>query len=215
VPIRAWEIRGGLAVDADPLGIASALRRAVMALAQEARPGKRLSPAFSGHSASGGKAENAPRFAFALDAARRRVLTVAIGPVSRADLAVLDELAPRLSSLRAGAGGLLDLEAQGIEVDDPLLAAATTWTSVTAYAVNRHLRADSAHDAIAADLRNACAIAGLPRPEVEVHAAWSAPRIGLMARATLRFAVAVPGPLLLGKRRFSGAGLFAGAPSAP
>jgi CRISPR-associated protein Csb2 len=117
------------------------------------------------------------------------------------------------TALRAGAAGELTL--RQVEVDpatDPLFAAATTWRSVTPYAVDRHRDLQDAEEAIALDVRAACVSAGLPMPST-VRATSSSSRSGdgLSGTLELTFAVAVAGPVLLGRTRFKGGGVFEGA----
>ena len=60
------------------------------------------------------------------------------------------------------------------------------------------------------DLSTECVRRGLPRPEVKLLASSAVPDGGgLVARAQLRFATAVQGPLLLGRDSHQGGGLFA------
>jgi CRISPR-associated protein Csb2 len=53
----------------------------------------------------------------------------------------------------------------------------------------------------------------LPRMDVEVLEARGLARAGLAGRTRLRFATAVAGPILIGRDRHFGGGLFAGCPS--
>lgn len=114
--------------------------------------------------------------------------------------------------LRAGEAGLLRLEAMPVDADgDPLFAISRRWTSVTPYTVERHERAGDAEMAIVMDVERALARAGLPRAQVRVDRLTSEKGTGLRAWVTLDFDVAVRGPLLLGRDRFKGGGVFRGA----
>jgi CRISPR-associated protein Csb2 len=65
--------------------------------------------------------------------------------------------------------------------------------------------------ALAADVAEECL--RLPRVDVEVLEARGIAGVGLAGRTRLRFATAVAGPILIGRDRHSGGGLFAGCPS--
>lgn len=64
-----------------------------------------------------------------------------------------------------------------------------------------------------ADIRQECRRRGLPEPTVMVREHHGEPRIGLVGNAQLRFAVAVEGPIILGRSRYFGGGLFVGKTS--
>ena len=113
------------------------------------------------------------------------------------------------TQLLAGRYGNLQLDEEGYTLEgDPLFAPARRWASATPYVVNRHRAAVTAEAALAADLEFACRDAGLPKPHVEVLETWGMPGVGLAGRAELLFKVAVSGPLLLGRLRYKGGGLF-------
>ena len=64
--------------------------------------------------------------------------------------------------------------------------------------------------ALKLDIIVECERRGLPRPEVEILDLAAGPKGGtLQASVRLRFAVAVRGPLLLGRDSHAGGGLFA------
>jgi CRISPR-associated protein Csb2 len=58
------------------------------------------------------------------------------------------------------------------------------------------------------DIAAECTRRGLPKPEVELLDLSVGPRDGVVARLRLRFAVAVAGPILLGRDSHKGGGLF-------
>jgi CRISPR-associated protein Csb2 len=67
----------------------------------------------------------------------------------------------------------------------------------------------SAESMVAADIRRECERRDLPRPEeVRVITVRGIPGTGVVARAEITFAVAVQGPIVLGKTRYLGGGLF-------
>lgn len=116
----------------------------------------------------------------------------------------------RLSQVRAGPAGVLDL----IRTDpgEPPGAAvwATVWNSVTAYRPTRHpRRSQDTAAAFAADVQAECARRGLPIPRsVEVSSIRAQDGGGLCADLRLTFAAAVRGPILLGRDSHQGGGWF-------
>ena len=225
----------------DPALMTRALRRAVMARAQAVsgrrlKRGQSLPTFFTGHDAtpvaervsapaSGGK--HAHLF-YALDEAvpeRPRLLIVAphladrsVG-LSRDDRDRLDWLAEALDgleTLRAGTQGLFRLSSAAQGADGPLLAPARVWVSQTAYQPTRHPnRGQDSREWVIADVLKEASRRCLPRPEVEVLSLNEGARGGLRAHLRLSFAVAVDGPLLLGKMSHFGSGLFTGRRSLP
>lgn len=217
--IHVLAIESGLIDGPDPAHIARALRRAVMARVQAELGAQPLPAFFSGHEANG-SAIREPRsahLAFTCDLTRSRVLVVAphvldrrhSTPEERAHLALLGQVLGDLSELRAGDAGLLRLRRAWMDAAlDPLVAPAQVWESVTPYVVNRHRRVGDASEALVADLRDECRRRGLPGPSVMPLEVRGVPGVGLTGRARLEFRVAVTGPILLGKGRFLGGGLF-------
>jgi CRISPR-associated protein Csb2 len=215
----------GLAVEGDAkddsVALARALRRAVMACAQAelgaAPPGR----FFSGHEESGAKAraDHATHLSFQWDPARRRLLVISPHWLDRREpsweerrrIEILDRALAKLLELRAGSAGRFALRLQSIATEDPLLVVARSWTSVTPYAVTRHENA-LASEVLVEDMIVECYRRGLPRPAVTVLEARGVPGRGLEGRVRLDFAVAVSGPIILGRTRYLGGGLF--APSA-
>ena len=96
---------------------------------------------------------------------------------------------------------------------DPLLRPARVWESVTDYHPTRHAKRMTQAEALVADAQAELARRGLAEPEsIEVSELRSGPRGGVAGRLRLRFGVAVSGPLLLGRTRHMGGGLFAAVP---
>lgn len=115
--------------------------------------------------------------------------------------------------LRAGSAGRLTLHATSVDIDrDPLFAPSRTWESVTPYHVTRHAKQVGAAEALSADLRTECRRRGLPEPRVIPRDLRGVPGVGLIGGARLTFKVAVGGPIVLGRTRHVGGGLFVGAP---
>jgi CRISPR-associated protein Csb2 len=85
------------------------------------------------------------------------------------------------------------------------------WQSRTPYLATRHAgRRKDVAVALNRDLVAECQRRRLPEPAVEILEVSALPNgNGLSGRARLRFAVAVEGPLLLGRDSHRGGGLFA------
>ena len=221
--VFAFDVVDGLTDQAEPLGLARALRRAVMARVQENLGARATLPAFfTGHAADGtpsrpGRHEH---LAFAFDAPRRRLLIIAPHILERRQatknerekyLPPLVESLEDFRELRAGAAGKLTLVSNALDLsDDPLLAPSQTWQSLTPYRVTRHAKLNDAAAAIEADLLLECQRAGLPRPQIEITETFTKSDAGLFGRAKLRFHGAVAGPMILGRDRHFGGGLFVG-----
>jgi len=220
--IFAFAIMDGLTGPAEPLGLTRALRRAVMARVQENMGARATLPAFfTGHAADGSPSRSGrhEHLAFAFDAPRKRLLIVAPHilerrralPSEREHLRMLEEALDDFRGLLAGTAGKLSLVPSAPDLpDDPLLTPSQTWESVTHYRVTRHARMNDAAAALEVDLLAECQRAGLPRPQVETAKTFAKPGAGLFGLATLRFHTFVAGPILLGRDRHFGGGLFVG-----
>lgn len=219
--VHAFSVCAGLVRDPDPLVIARALRRAVMARVQANLPAdERLAPFFSGHEADGTpvRRARASHLSFAFEPESRRLLILAPHFVERRaptpqeldHYRILDAALQGFSTLRAGHAGVLTLSPAPIdEVDDPLFSHSRIWETMTPYVVTRHKKCGSAAEAIAADIRDECRRLGLPQPErVSSRSVSGVAGRGLESDVTVRFAHSVAGPLLLGRTRFLGGGLF-------
>lgn len=220
--VHAFVIEGGLTATPRAEEVAHALRRAVMARVQ-GQLGARASLAtfFTGHERDGSPArrERCPHLTFVFDPAATRLLVVAPHVVDRRaatpeelrHLRDLDAALTEFRELRAGSAGCLMLRASSIDADsDPLFAASQTWESVTPYQVTRHTKHVGAAEALSTDLRAECRRRGLPEPRVTPREPHGVPGVGLIGGARLTFEVAVEGPIVLGKSRHLGGGLFAG-----
>lgn len=218
--VLVFDILDGLADGADAgAELASALRRAVMARVRDHTGSEDLDAFFTGHRADGAPLREGRHrhLAFACDAARRRLLVIAPHALdgrapSRDEedrLATLAAALAGLTELRAGRAGRLRLRAADIALDrDPLLARARSWRSVTPYVPTRHAKALPPAAAIAEDVRLECRRRGWPEPVCEAFEIREGPRGGLAARLHIRFAVARPGPILLGRTAHGGGGFF-------
>lgn len=242
--IFAFAITDGLTDQAEPLALARALRRAVMARVQEeirreqesavrSNPiqavmarvqeeiGRETLPVFfSGHAADGTplRPGRHKHLAFIFDTLRKRLLIVAPHILARRDaskaerkryLPLLEDALAGFQELRAGPAGKLVLAPTIVEQpDDPLFAPSPIWKSVTPYRVTRHAKLRDAAAALEADILAECLRAGFPRPRIDVSETFGKPGLGLFGRAQLTFRTAVAGPLILGRDRHFGGGLF-------
>lgn len=221
--VIAFAIEGGACSGADPVLLARALRRAVMARVQAALgPGETLPKYFSGHDDDGGPARSGAHehLACVYDGKRRRLLIIAPHVIERRApsrdeatkrLPLLEKAMTGFCELLAGALGKLRLARIAFEpAADPLFAPAREWESETVYRVLRHRKLANADAALAADIEDECRRLGLPPPAAETMRLNGVPGAGLTGRARLRFACAIEGPLLIGRDRHFGGGLFSG-----
>lgn len=219
--VHTFVVEGGLAATPQPTEVARALRRAVMARVQEVLGWRATVPTFfSGHERDGSPArtEHGPHLTFVFDPASARLLIIAPHVIDRraptldevTDLASLDAALTDFRDLRAGSSGRLTLRESSVDADaDPLFAASRTWESMTPYQVTRHTKHVGAGEALSADLRAECRRCGLPEPGVTPRGLHGLPGVGLVGAARLTFEVAVKGPIVLGRSRHLGGGLFA------
>ena len=198
------------------------LRRALMARARD--EAGRVDRLFSGHESGGGadRAGNHASVFLAVDggadgdesarlvvaapwAADRRAIP------RRGDRALFDEVIRKLDELRGRLDRFRGLVPEAIEDGDPLIGPARTWVGATPYAATRNLkRKDDPAAMVKGDVVAECRRRGLPAPaSVDVLHVVAGPRGGRpTAKLRLSFAVAVRGPLLLGRDSHAGGGLF-------
>lgn len=225
-PVRAaqgafgFSITAGLVLPTDPEDLAKALRRAVMVRVQERIERSASLPAFfSGHAPTGAplREGNHGHLSFAADLPRNRLLVLAPHliegraptPRERDHLETLGAALDGLTDLRAGAAGRLTLLPFPVVVDDdPLFAPAQHWESVTDYRPTRHAKRVTAADALVTDVLGEIRRQGMSAPEVDVLEVWEGPRGGLAGRLRFRFKAAQAGPILIGRTRHFGGGLF-------
>ena len=220
--IIAFAIVGGLADGATHHEVTRALRRAVMARVQGVLGPRDLAAYFSGHGESGRAARDAddPHLSFLYDPPARRLLVIAPHVLERREparwerghLATLERALEGFDQLRAGRAGLLELRGVRLNLErDPLVGVARTWRSITPYRVNRHAKKVSAEEAIVADVRLECRRRGLPEPRAIARSARGIPGIGLVGDVELEFAYPVRGPIVIGRDRHLGGGVFVSA----
>jgi len=219
--VHTFAIEGGLSTAPLPTEVARALRRAVMARVQEVLGKRAVLPTFfTGHKHDGSPAgpEDSPHLTFLFDPGLARLLIVAPHVVDgrdptreeREQLKTLETALTAFRELRAGSAGCLMLRASAFDADaDPLFAVSRIWESATPYHVTRHTKEVGAAEALSADLRAECRRRGLPEPRVTPRNLHGLPGIGLVGGARLTFEVAVAGPIVLGRSRHLGGGLFA------
>lgn len=217
---HVFAVEAGLHENAKAEDLVRALRRAVMARVQETLgASEALPPFFSGHAPDGtpARSEEHPHLAFVFDPDGKRLLVVAPHVIDRRAatqeergyIETLERALSGMRELRAGSSGLLKIRATSVQVDvDPLFAASRIWESVTPYRVNRHAHGVTACEALAIDLRTECRRRGLPLPRVVVSDCRGVPGVGIEGLVRLDFGTVVEGPLLLGKSRYMGGGLF-------
>lgn len=221
--VHAFIVESGLAATAEPTEVARAVRRAVMARVQEVVGRReRLPTFFSGHERDGSAARTGHQhLTFLFDPVTPRILVVAPHVLERRPptgeeagyLRDLDAALTDFRDLRAGSAGRLTLRDSTVDYDvDPLFAPSQTWEALTPYNVTRHAKHADAATALSADLCAECRRCGLPQPRVTPRELRGVPGIGLMGGARLTFGVAVKGPIVLGRSRHFGGGLFAGRP---
>jgi CRISPR-associated protein Csb2 len=178
---------------------------------------------FSGHELNGSpvRTSRSSHLAFAFDPAQTRLLVIAPHILDRRpvtlfeadNLAILERALDGLRELRAGEAGVLSLRPAIVAVEkDPLFSPSREWSTLTRYRVARHVRAADARKALASDIQAQLRLREFPEAEVTPIECEGIAGKGLEGAAMLKFKVAVPGPVLLGRNRFLGGGMFAGKP---
>jgi CRISPR-associated protein Csb2 len=218
--LHEFEIVEGLNEWSAAADVTRALRRAVMARVQaEIGTGRELGTFFTGHAQGGAiaRGDRDAHLAFAFDPTSGRLFIISPHLLerrteSRTDVENLRILAQALEGfdeLVAGRAGRLTLRRLHSDPNQhALLSQGCSWVSVTPYVVTRHARGHSAAEAAAADVRSECHRVGLPTPDVEVQNTWGEPGRGLTSYVQLTFPVGISGPLILGRDRYFGGGLF-------
>ncbi len=216
----AFAVESGLNPNPDPIRLSRSLRRAVMSRTRDVLRTHRLPSYFSGHRGDGGPAcsEDVPHLTFIFDPLENQLLVVApeyldrsIRPSNEKHLATLESALQNFHELRAGADGHLRIRRISPDLNrHRLFAPSYVWESVTPYQVNRHARQSTAEKILYNDLVTDCERRGFPRPEITVLE-WSAqPGTGLQGRLRLIFKHAIEGPVILGRTRHMGGGVFSG-----
>lgn len=205
--------------------LVDAVRRALMALSRD--DGDDVSPLFSGHEADGGPARSGHHehvFLAADDADGDgridRLIVAAPWACDRSTKprsshrAEFERIVCSLRRLRAGRLGVFVFGwPSALDEHDPLIGPAQIWSSQTDYRPTRHPgRRKDLIAAVEQDLINECLRRGFPQPGVEVITLAAGPNGGAIAvQARLHFAVAVGGPIFLGRESHRGSGVFVAA----
>ena len=209
---------------ADAAPLLRAVRRALMALSRNGRGG--VPRLFSGHEPDGAPANSGghEHIFLATDDANGggrigRLIVAAPWACDRSrhaprrsDRDLFERVVSSLARVRAGKLGVITLSpAPTLAAGDPLFGPARTWESRTPYRPARHAgRGKEPAAAVVRDLITECERRGLPSPEAELLELSAGPTGGnVVARVRLRFAVAVEGPIMLGRDSHMGGGLFA------
>lgn len=214
---------------ADAQALIHATRRALMSLAKDNKEPGALK-LFSGHDNDSNPARSGKhRHIFlAADGSNDRIHRLIVAApwsadrkieMKQLDQQLFSKVIHRLRELRAGALGRFNgLTAEPVEDGDPLIGPADTWIGKTTYMATRHLKkTENPVDAIKSDVINECMRRGLPIPtEIDVAGIRTGPRGGQpAAKLKLRFAIAIRGPILLGKNSHAGGGMFHAASHTP
>lgn len=219
VGAHVFSVIDGLEGEPELIEIARALRRAVMARVQVAIPDHEELPAFfCGHEENGAplRRSSSSHLTFAFEPTSQLLVVLAPHLVEqrsateqeREHLRRLDAALEGFRELRAGRAGRLTLFPCSSADIGVLVGCSTTWETVTPYVVTRHAKGVGAVEAFAADVRAECRRIGLPEPRIESHDVHGVSGSGLVGYVRLTFSQNVSGPLLLGKTRHFGGGLF-------
>ena len=213
-----FALGGDRAAIVDPEQLVRAARRAVMSRAQQVLGDQPLRTFFSGHDSEGGPArtEQSGHLAVQWDPIAGRLLVIAPHLLDRRspsseEQRELRHLAKALDGfidLRAGRAGRFSLTRCAESELGVYATHARQWSSVRPYAATRHGRGESAASALAAVVIVECERRGLPRPRVTVESLRGIAGRGLEGMVQLEFARAVEGPVVLGRTRYLGGGLF-------
>ena len=207
----------------DAVSLLHAVRRALMALSRDNN--RHVPQLFSGHEREGASTRSGGHDHIFLaaddadgDGRIDRLIVAAPWACDRTtkgsnkDRVCFDRVSRELTNVRAGRLGVLTLgSASALAAGDPLVGPARVWESRTPYSPTRHAgRGKDPDTAVVRDVIAECERRGLPKPEVELLELNAGPNGGgLAARVRLRFAVAIEGPIMLGRDSHKGGGLFA------
>ncbi|NKC15942.1 MAG: type I-U CRISPR-associated protein Cas5/Cas6 [Gammaproteobacteria bacterium] len=218
--VFTFRIESGLGNAARPERLARSLRRAVMALVQRRLGLKTPLPGFfTGHEQEGSPMRSGEHrhLSFVADLPCSRLLVVAPHILERrrafnserVHLKLLDDVLLDLTELRAGQDGRLALAPQAVDAEsDGLLGSARQWESLTQYRPTRHAKKLPAEQALIQDVLFELDRQNLPRPELDVLTVEQGPRGGLAGRVRLRFGQPQAGPIMIGRNRHVGGGVF-------
>lgn len=205
-------IDAGLTENASSTGIADAFRRALMSRTQDQLGNEALPPWLTGHFWNGEPVrDERGRLRLIADLERQRLLVLvpmfSMGERAKHRDAVITALST-MRELKAGGGGRLLLRSVLLDEHDVLFARGRCWRTVNDYLVNRHDHGRNLPALIVNDVRAACARQRLPVPDVDVLSTSVVKGAGIFAKLKLTFAIDVVGPILIGRNRMLGGGLF-------
>lgn len=201
-------------VRGDEEAFAKSVRAAIMGKVRDTLSSDELPAYFTGHAADGAPLRGGGRAHIAVlpDWPRQRVVILSPDRLARrastdeerAHTKLLRRSLFAMSEVKAGRLGRHKVRAADLYDDDPLVASASRWTSVSPYQMTRHPRREPAADALPADVVAECARRQLPPPKVEIVSE----RADLRFMLHLTFPHPVTGPIVLG-RSSARAGIFA------
>ncbi|MEO7734922.1 MAG: type I-U CRISPR-associated protein Csb2 [Kofleriaceae bacterium] len=207
----------------DPESLVRAMRRAVMSRVQGVIGNRPLGRYFSGHE-DGGELARSAHLAYQWDPTRGLLLILAPHVIDRTarmleeasemrqELCVLERAMHGFVDLRAGTVGRFRLSRCSSRAIEEYVRPTNSWISARPYTVNRHHKTTSVEAALVQDVVNECATRGLPKPLVTVLASKGVRSHGLQGKLRLDFEVAIAGPVVLGRTRHLGGGLFVPRP---
>ena len=173
---------------------------------------------FCGHEGNGAplRRSSSSHITFAFEPTSRVLVVLAPHLVERRSatdherehLRRLDAALEGFHELRAGKAGRLRLFACSPADVEALVGRSNTWESVTSYAVTWHAKGVGAVEALAVDVRAECRRLGLPEPKIESRDIRGVSGVGLVGHVRMKFSQSVSGPVLLGRTRHFGGGLF-------
>ncbi len=220
VGVLAYRIDGGLSGSVNAEQLAQSLRRAVMARVQHYIGGRRVLPSFfTGHARDDSplRAGNHRHLAFVADLFGRRLLIISPHILEgrhpctdeRKNMELLEHVMRDMRVLQAGRAGNLNLSVMFVDFDDDyLFGRSLQWETVTEYKPTRYIKKLSPTEALVADVLGEVGRRGLPKPQVDVLSVQEGPNGGLTGKIRLEFHSVQSGPIILGKTRHLGGGLF-------
>ncbi len=216
--VFAFSIESGLNANPDPIHLARDLRRAVMARTRDVLGTSKIPAYFSGHHKDGSPAhsEKEPHLAFVFDAVAGQLLVIAPEHLDKhsrwsdsKNRTTLESALQGFRELRARSDGVLHLRRIIVDpTEHHLFKTSHAWESVVPYRVNCHARRSSAKAVLENDVIAECERRGLPHPKVQVLDWTAEPKSGLQGNLRLTFKEAIEGPIILGKTRYVGGGVF-------
>lgn len=218
--ILGFRVQHAAASSDESAGLVRAMRRCVMARVQQ-HMGRRkgsLPTYFTGHAEDGSPARSADSNHIAIQWDGETSCLLVIPPhvldrraPSREEQVLLELLTAAMEGIEelvAGRAGRFRVASVDVDSLPSCSGAATRWVSATPYTVTRHAKGGATDLAVAGDVLEECSRRGLPRPSVRVLRATGIRGKGLTAEVELEFEVSVRAPLVLGRTRYLGGGLF-------